>query len=167
MAWGAIAHGVKGPIVILETSQKTTTATRQKQGGDLNAKGYTNQVISRPLKEFWQQLTKEQGHDMFIVEDGAPLHKGRAAQKAQDELGMKHLLHPPNSPDLNPIEPIWHILKKHVAKVPGYCKNCKSLQAAIKTACDSIDVGEINKHTSKMDAHVKAVKAAHGRHTHF
>ncbi|QRV99727.1 Transposable element Tc1 transposase [Ceratobasidium sp. AG-Ba] len=167
MAWGAVAHGVKGPIVVLDMSPQTVTSTGRRRGGGLNARGYADQVVSGPLKDFWQRLTKERDREMFIVEDGAPSHKGKAVQKVREKLGMQRLHHPPNSPDLNPIEPIWYILKKRVAKIPGYRKNRESLRDAIKQAWDSIGVDEIVKHTGQMNARVEAVKQAKGGHTRF
>ncbi|QRV97498.1 DDE superfamily endonuclease [Ceratobasidium sp. AG-Ba] len=127
MDWGAIANGVKGPIVNLKMTQQTTTPTRQKQGGGLNIKGYADQALSGPLKKFRQHLTKDYGHTILIVKDSASSYKGEAAQKAWDKLGMKCLHHPPNSPDLNPIKPIWNVLKKQVAEAPDYPKKRESL----------------------------------------
>ncbi|KAG8744956.1 hypothetical protein FRC10_009191 [Ceratobasidium sp. 414] len=152
MVWGAVAHNAKGPIIQLEVTPRSLTSSGRKRGGGLSAQGYTDQVVSGPVKDFWEELTKERGQEILIVEDGAGPHKGK--------FGMEHLTHPPNSPDLNPIEPLWFLLKKRVAKIPGYCGSCDKLWAAIQQAWDSITIEEINKHTGKMDAWVEAVKAA-------
>ncbi len=51
---------------------------------------------------------------MLVVEDGAPAHTSQVAEAAQNCLGICSLTHPPNSPDLNPIEPPWKLLKTHM-----------------------------------------------------
>jgi hypothetical protein len=112
MVWACIANGQKGPIIQLEAKPSTSTKKNQKGGGGINAEIYANQVILGPLKDFWMELKKEQGREVFVVEDGAPTHKGKTAQAAHKAVGICQLSHPPSSPDLNPIEPIWHLLKK-------------------------------------------------------
>ena len=49
------------------------------------------------------------------MEDNAPVHKGVCIQE-REKLGMITLNHPPNSPDLNPIEFIWANMKDVIAK---------------------------------------------------
>ena len=55
---------------------------------------------------------------MLVVEDGAPCHRSAVAKSVRHELGITNLEHPPSSPDLNPIEPLWLILKNYVADIP-------------------------------------------------
>ena len=45
------------------------------------------------------------------VEDGARIHDNHMAHQAREELHITASPHPPNSPDLNAIEPLWGILK--------------------------------------------------------
>jgi DDE superfamily endonuclease len=84
---------------------------KKKQGRGLNGAKYVVQVLQGPLKEFVEELEDERGHDVLVVEDGAPRHMSKLASKARSELGIKKLTHPPKSPDLNLIEPLWYILK--------------------------------------------------------
>jgi transposase len=148
LVWAGVAQGAKGPIVRLKTMPYTVTSSGQKRGGGLSAQGYAEQVVSGPLKDFWSDLTKERGREILVVEDGAGPHKGKVVQTVRDRLGMKRLTHPPNSPDLNPIEPLWFLLKKRVAKIPGHHNNLDSLWAPVLKAWDSITIEEVNKHTS-------------------
>ncbi|KAF8608480.1 hypothetical protein BDV93DRAFT_434675, partial [Ceratobasidium sp. AG-I] len=101
------------------------------------------------------------------VEDGSGPHRGKAAQEARKTYRIQQHPHPPNSPDLNPIEPIWKILKERVARIPESRNSADSLWKAVKAAWDSITVEEINKHTGKMSAQVVAVAKAKGYQTRF
>jgi transposase len=52
-----------------------------------------------------------------MVEDGPPRHRYKLAREARTKLGISSLVHPPSSPDLNPIENVWHRLKTKVSQV--------------------------------------------------
>ncbi|KAI0257837.1 hypothetical protein BC834DRAFT_788540, partial [Gloeopeniophorella convolvens] len=43
------------------------------------------------------------------------------------------LTHPPNSPNLNPIKPLWLLLKNQVADILGSRHSIEDLWAAIQT----------------------------------
>lgn len=61
--------------------------------------------------KFIEELEKKKGHKILVVEDGAPGHNNKLAREAQKRLSINTLDHQPTSPDLNPIEPLWLILK--------------------------------------------------------
>jgi hypothetical protein len=167
MVWACIANGRKGPIIRLEAKPSTSTKKIQKGGGGINAEIYANQVILGPLKDFWMELKKEQGKEVFVVEDGAPAHKGKIAQAARKAVGICRLSHPPNSPDLNPIEPIWRLLKKRVYGRIGGESNIEKVWGIVQEEWGLITVDEVKKHTGRMNARVLAVKKAYGYHTEF
>ncbi|QRV97872.1 Transposable element Tc1 transposase [Ceratobasidium sp. AG-Ba] len=104
---------------------------------------------------------------MYLVEDGSGPHRRKSTRAARESLGIKTHPHPPSSPDLNPIEPLWYIIKKHVAEVPGSGKDLDSLWAAAKKVWDELTDEEVAAHTSQMDARVKAVKKAKGYQAGF
>ena len=51
------------------------------------------------------------------MQDNDPKHCSRYAQKFYDEVGINWWRTPPESPDLNPIENLWHELKDHLRGV--------------------------------------------------
>ena len=53
-----------------------------------------------------------------MMEDGASAHRAKATQAVCDEYGMESLVWIPSSPDLNPIEAIWRIIKAQLNKRP-------------------------------------------------
>ncbi len=71
---------------------------------------------------------------MLMVQDRAPVHTSQVAKAAQKHLDIHTLAHPPNSPDLNPIELLWNLLKTcmvhkkdlknplmHIGRWPNWC----------------------------------------------
>lgn len=167
MLWSCIAHNKKGPLLRLEMSDVSINKNGKKRGGGLNAAKYVEQVFSGPLPDFVASMESERGPGVMVVEDGAPSHRGGLTTAAREKMGMKRLTHPPSSPDLNPIEPLWLTLKNRIADIPGSGNSLENLWAAAQQAWASISLDEINAHTSKMTDRVSAVEQARGWHTKF
>ena len=119
------------------------------------------------MKEFCELVEKDIGQKVLVVEDGAPAHTSVVAKRARKALDINNLTHPPSSPDLNPIEPLWLLLKNRVADIPGSGNSLDALWAACKRVWDEISLEDIQKHTNTMDIRVSAVKSAKGWHTGF
>jgi hypothetical protein len=167
MVWACITHNKKGPIIRLNTVPEVTTEKGKKRGGGLNGPRYVKQVLEGPLKDFWRESKAEGNCGMLIVEDGAPSHRSLVAKNARSKIGFLNLTHPPSSPDLNPIEPLWLLLKNRVADIPGSSNSLDALWAAIQTAWDGITVEDIQKHTNRMNERVIDVERVKGWHTRF
>ena len=75
---------------------------------------YRDQILLGPLKEFWMESFLDVNQPI-VMEDNTPVHKDVCVQTRKD-LGMITLEHPPNSPDLNPIEIIWEHMKDIIGK---------------------------------------------------
>jgi transposase len=50
------------------------------------------------------------------MQDNDPKHTSRCAKSFFDEKGVKWWKTPPESPDLNPIENLWHKLKEYIRR---------------------------------------------------
>jgi transposase len=167
MVWGCIAHGRKGPIILLQTQPKVVNKYGRRSGGGINAQGYAEQVISGPLMGFLLAIQEEQRKEIFVVEDGAPPHRGKAARDTRKTLGIIQLPHPPNSPDLNLIEDLWYLLKKQVSCTPGSGNSTAQLWEATQQAWASITDEEVAKYTGTMNEQVQAVIEAKGYNSRF
>ena len=53
---------------------------------------------------------------MFLQQDNAPPHVSRATNKFFSKKRLQVIDWPPNSPDLNPIENAWSVLKDKVTR---------------------------------------------------
>ncbi len=69
-------------------------------------------------------------------QDNAPCHKAYVVKQFLQDNVPKILWHPPQSPDLNPIELVWGIMKKYVEKENP--KNKSQLKQAIFKAWNKI-----------------------------
>ncbi|KAF5312015.1 hypothetical protein D9619_003841 [Psilocybe cf. subviscida] len=167
MVWACITHNRKGPIIRIKTVPQLTDENGKKKGGGLNAERYAKQIVSGPLKRFWASVEKDTGPGVCVVEDGAPCHRGIPAKTAKIKAGFPIMDHPPSSPDLNPIEPLWLLLKNCVADIPGSGNSVDALWAAIQKVWDGITVADIQKYTGKMEDRVEAVSEADGWQTRF
>jgi hypothetical protein len=135
----------------------------------LNGPKYVEQVLHGPLVEFVADMKERKGDGITVVEDGAPSHHSVVVKKArfEFELGLKPLTHPPSSPDLILIEPLWLKLKNCVADIPGSHNSLDKLWAACQKVWDELSVEDITAHTSKMPEQVAELKAVKGWHTSF
>ncbi|KAL1697997.1 hypothetical protein EV121DRAFT_160822, partial [Schizophyllum commune] len=75
--------------------------------------------------------------------------------------------HPPNSPDLSPIEAIWHLLKKRLRALPRLPTSSQELKDTVRRLWDEITVEEIDAQIRTMPERVQAVLAAKGGHTKY
>jgi transposase len=102
----------------------TGTATLIPVEGMMDSKKYRevvrNQVIP-VLKERW-----DEGEGTF-QQDKAPCHVSKVMMDFFKEMGIRVLEWPGNSPDLNPIENLWAILKKRIQK-----RDCSTTDKLVK-----------------------------------
>lgn len=56
------------------------------------------------------------GEPFVFMQDGAPCHTAKSIKTFLDEKSVPLLAWPGNSPDMNPIENVWELIKREVAK---------------------------------------------------
>jgi hypothetical protein len=110
MVWGCIMKGRKGPLIVLEYPGG--------KGGGMNSKRYQQQVLEGVLKNFYTQMIEERGR-VFFQQDNASSHTSKLTKQWFMHENIQLLFHPPNSPDISPIEPVWHELKKLIRALPS------------------------------------------------
>lgn len=158
MVWGCISRDRKGPLVVLDYPGG--------KGGGMSSKCYQEQVLGGPFWDFYTQMKDERKYMQF-QQDGAPSHHSKSTLSWLANQNIPLFFHPPNSPDLNPIEPIWLELKCIL-----YCRfhtptTVDELKQFVHTAWAEITIETINKHIGHMHDRAEAVFAAKGGHTRF
>ncbi|KAK4520308.1 uncharacterized protein ATC70_008441 [Mucor velutinosus] len=74
---------------------------------------------------------------------------------------------PPQSPDLNPIEHVWHLLKLRLNKYPTRPSTKEELERRINIQWYKITEKECQKYIDSMPARIKAVIKSKGGSTHY
>lgn len=158
MVWACIMEGRKGPLVVLEYPGG--------RGGGMNTARYMAQVLEGALKDFYHEMKQEKGQVVF-QQDGAPCHRSKRTQNWFTKNKIPILYHPANSPDLNPIEPVWHELKKCLRGLPHLPSTLEQLIASVHMVWEEIPIRDVDKHVTCMSDRVTAIFVAKGGHTRF
>ena len=118
MFWGCFSGGLgKGPTLFWE-----------KEFGKIGAESYMAHTI--PLIHGWLRLYP----GLTLMQDGALGHRAGATFKELRSRGIYRIEWPPFSPDLNPIERVWHIMKDYLQdNYPEYM-SYDQLRIAVKDA---------------------------------
>ena len=143
----------------------------EKEGeGKLNAVEYVAKIIDKELFDFWIDSMEDVGY-VHIMKDSAPYHRGAAAaRRKQYEKnrweGWGPGTWPSSSPDLNPIENLWHILQAKIQnRQPKILK--KDLIYGLIEEWEKLDIDIINHLIDSMPRRLQAVIDAKGGSTKY
>ena len=100
-----------------------------------------------------------------MLEDNAPPHK-KVCISVRKDLEMICHQHPPNSPDLNPIENIWCDMKHIIAKDHSHITSRGELMRAVVNIWNSYPDDKWDGLIASMAERMQAVIDAKGTSTH-
>ncbi len=148
MIWGAMSSAGVGPLCFLKTN-------------------VTAPVYQEILEHFMllsaDQLFKDA--DFIFQQDSAPAHTAKITKSWLNDHGFGVLDWPANSPNLNPIENLWGIVKRKMRnKRP---KNVDELKATAKETWASIPPQQCHKLITSTPRRIEAVIKAKGAPTKY
>ena len=99
MVWGAFSYHGIGNIVFFE------------KGESVNTEQYLD-LLYNNLEECYDKCKAE-----YFVQDGAPCHTSKQVKEWLENCALDYIKDwPANSPDLNPIENLWSLMKNEIKK---------------------------------------------------
>ncbi len=143
MVWGAMSSAGVGPLCFLRSK--------------VNAAVY-QEVLEQLMLPAADQLYGDA--DFIFQQDLAPAHSAKATSTWFKDHGIPVLNWPANSPDLNPIENLWGIVKRKMRYARP--NNAEELKATIRATWALITPEQCHRLIDSMPRHIAAVIQAKG-----
>ena len=159
MLWAGFSHGRRTSLVPLFGDSESA------RGG----------ISSRTIHQLYsQQLPILMDGGGIFMHDNARVHTASIVKALLQAMGLEVMVWPPFSPDLNPIENLWSVMKREIylrhpeletAADTAYTLSC--LVAAAQEAWTSISVDILESLSASMVRRVQAVIDAEGWYTKY
>ena len=107
------------------------------------------------------------GGTVFFQQDNDPKHTSRAAKDWFSQQGITVLPWPSQSPDLNPIEHLWAIIKKRLGSYPTLPSGVHELWDRVEAKWKKITPADCQALIESMPRRVQAVIRAKGAQTRY
>ncbi len=148
MIWAAMSSAGVGPLCFLKST--------------------VNAAIYQEILEHFMLPSADKLYgdaDFIFQQDLAPAHTAKGTKSWFNDHGVTVLDWPANSPDLNPIENLWGIVKRKMRDTRP--NNADELKATVKETCASIPPQQCHKLITSMPRWIEAVIKAKGAPTKY
>ncbi len=148
MIWAAMSSAGVGPLCFLKST--------------------VNAAIYQEILEHFMLPSADKLYgdaDFIFQQDLEPAHTAKGTKSWFNEHGVGVLDWPANSPDLNPIENLWGIVKRKMRDTRP--NNADELKATVKETWASIPPQQCHKLITSMPRRIEAVMKAKGAPTKY
>lgn len=159
MVWGCIWKGGRSDLVVMQRDEGT------------RRRGYTAQSYQKALEEGLLPCYDETRH---FQQDNATIHVAASTEQWLQERKISWIDWPAHSPDLNPIEHVWSLLKRKLAQMYPDLWNLKQnrldiegFTRCLRAAWWDIDQRQIDGLISGMPRRLAAIKKVKGWYTKY
>ena len=104
--------------------------------------------------------------ELTLMEDNAPVHPSKYSKSWRQAHGMKKLVWPANSLDLNPIENLWKIVKD-LLRYHNMPKNKQEMIQLIKQVWDEVSLHQLRRLIANMPNRMQVVISTSGGSTRW
>jgi transposase len=146
MFWGCISSVRVGRLISIE--------------GNMNGESY-KQILENNLAQSFGGIANR---SLYFQHDNAPIHTSKVVKDYVTKKRIKVIDWPPYSPDLNPIENIWALLK---TKLPSNLENSAEVARKAREIWENLDTCILNNLYSSMSSRIQAVLDAQGGPTKY
>jgi transposase len=150
MVWGCFTKNKLGPLVRLE--------------GRITAAIYI-EMLEKNLIPFINNL--ENSDNYIFQEDNAPIHTAKIAKEWKENKKITSLPWPAQSPDLNPIENLWHELDRKVRSHKPLPKNKDDLWQILQEEWVKLEKDKYKNLVNSMPNRIAAVIKNKGNPTKY
>jgi len=152
MFWGCFSAFGLGPLVALDENQNQHTYL---------------QILQEYLLPEIEFARKEYGISMTFMQDNARCHKTALISNFLEKNSIPTLPWPPSSPDLNPIENLWGILKSRRQKRFGFPLSKSALIEQVFEIWEELDQEILTNLVLSIENRLNEVIRLQGRHTKY
>jgi transposase len=150
MVWGCLSYFGVGELAFVD--------------GNMNSRKYID-VLDNYL---WPTVHSIFGDERWVLqEDNATIHKSRETTEYKTETNITVLRWPAQSPDLNIIENVWLVMKKHVRKRSHLINSVDDLKRELLTAWKNVSQLFIRRLYESIPRRLRAVLTQHGHITKY
>ena len=146
--WGCFASSGFGKIFFFKNN--------------LNA-DFLIQIYEEALLPSAKMLFPNDPNGWSLQEDNDPKHRSKKATEWRKQNHITRITWPSQSPDLNPIENVWALLKIKIQKKK--CRTIRQLQSVITEEWNSLSVGYAKNLVDSVQRRLLAVKSNQGDYT--
>ncbi|GFV20545.1 transposable element Tcb1 transposase [Trichonephila clavipes] len=148
MVWGAIAYHGRSQLLRIV--------------GNLNSTRYINEVLQPQVIPFLQGLP-----GAVFQQDNACPHVTKTVKSYLDSQQVQLLPWPVYLPDMSPIEHVWDVIGRRLARDLRPVTSTEELWLCIQTIWNTLPQADIQNLFNSMPRRVAAFIAVHGVHTKY
>ncbi|CAH2107302.1 unnamed protein product [Euphydryas editha] len=126
-----------------------------------------HRYITEVLISYAQPALTALGENSIFMDDNARAHRSGGVDAYMLEVGIRRLDWPARSPDLNPIEHVWDVLKRRVRSVQPAPQTIRELKNVFTAEWERIPQETIKDILTSMPRRMQAVISARGGHTQY
>ncbi len=141
--WACFCGDEIGPIYILPKKE------------NMNSKRY-HWVLQHHFIPFYNRMREKYGDEVCMQQDNASWHTAKLITRYLESKGITMMSHPPQSPDLNPIENVWKRLKDRLGKRKHRLRNRPDFTEALLEEWEEMDKNFLLKLCDSMPRRYKA-----------